>query len=66
MEILEILIPVGILFGIGIFCAILLTVADLCARSVGGGAELPLSIFTVAAGVPVLIVLLCRGGRRRI
>lgn len=44
--------------------AILLTAADLCARSAGGGAELPLSIFTVAAGVPVLIVLLCRGGRR--
>jgi iron complex transport system permease protein len=50
----------------GMLGAILLTVADLCARSVGGGAELPLSIFTVAAGVPVLIVLLCRGGRRRI
>lgn len=44
--------------------AILLTVADLFARSAGGGAELPLSIFTVAAGVPVLIALLCRGGRR--
>ena len=50
----------------GMLGAILLTVADLCARSVGGGAELPLSIFTVAAGVPVLIVLLCRGGHRRI
>ena len=44
--------------------AILLTVADLCARSLGGGAELPISIFTVAAGVPVLTVLLCRRGGR--
>ncbi len=45
--------------------ATLLTAADLCARTLGGGAEWPLSIFTVAAGVPVLIVLLCkRGGVR--
>ena len=44
--------------------AILLTAADLCARSLGGGAELPISIFTVAAGVPVLTVLLCRRGGR--
>lgn len=36
--------------------------ADLAARSVGNGAELPISIFTVAAGVPVLIALLCRRG----
>jgi len=43
---------------------IILPAADLAARSVGGGAELPISIFTVAAGVPVLIVLLCmKGGR---
>ena len=44
--------------------AILLTAADLCARSLGGGAELPISIFTVAAGVPVLTALLCRRGGR--
>lgn len=37
----------------------ILLAADLAARSFGGGAELPVSIFTVAAGVPVLIVLLC-------
>lgn len=37
----------------------ILLAADLAARSLGGGAELPVSIFTVAAGVPVLIVLLC-------
>ena len=43
---------------------ILLLAADLAARTVGGGAELPVSIFTVAAGVPVLIVLLCRKGGR--
>lgn len=43
--------------------ASILTAADLAARSLGGGAELPVSIFTVAAGVPVLVVLLCR--RRR-
>ena len=43
---------------------ILLLAADLAARTIGGGAELPVSIFTVAAGVPVLIVLLCRKGGR--
>jgi len=43
--------------------SIILLAADLAARTVGGGAELPVSIFTVAAGVPVLIVLLCRRGR---
>jgi len=43
---------------------ILLLAADLAARTIGGGAELPVSIFTVSAGVPVLIVLLCgKGGR---
>lgn len=45
--------------------SILLTAADLCARSLGGGAELPISIFTVAAGVPVLTALLCRRGGRQ-
>ncbi len=43
---------------------ILLLTADLAARTLGGGAELPVSIFTVAAGVPVLVVLLCRKGGR--
>ena len=47
-----------------LFCGfaggILLLAADLAARSLGGGAELPVSIFTVAAGVPVLVILLCR------
>jgi iron complex transport system permease protein len=43
--------------------AALLLLADLAARSVGGGAELPVSIFTVAAGIPVLVILLCRRGR---
>lgn len=44
---------------------VILTAADIAARSLGGGAELPISIFTVAAGVPVLVVLLCaKGGRR--
>lgn len=44
---------------------VILLAADLAARSLGGGAELPISIFTVAAGVPVLLVLLCgRKGER--
>lgn len=43
----------------GITGGILLLAADLAARSLGGGAELPVSIFTVAAGVPVLVILLC-------
>lgn len=42
---------------------ILLTAADLAAKTVGGGAELPVSIFTVAAGIPVLTILLCKRGR---
>lgn len=50
----------------GVLGSILLTAADLCARSLGGGAELPISIFTVAAGVPVLVALLCRKGGRQI
>lgn len=45
---------------------VLLTAADLAARSLGGGAELPISIFTVAAGVPVLIALLCTKRGRQI
>ncbi len=44
---------------------ILLLLADMGARSLGNGAELPVSIFTVAAGVPVLVVLFCQSGRRR-
>ena len=43
----------------------LLLAADLLARSVSPGAELPLSIFTVLFAVPVLGGLLCggKGGR---
>lgn len=41
----------------------LLLAADLGARTVGGGAELPVSIFTVAVGIPVLVIQLCRRGR---
>ena len=42
----------------------LLLAADIAAKTLVAGAELPISIFTVAAGVPVLVVLLCsRGGR---
>ena len=52
------------------FCAAvggaILLAADLAARSLGGGAELPISIFTVAAGVPVLVVLLCTKREDRI
>ena len=54
------------LFLCALLGSILLTAADLCARSLGGGAELPISIFTVAAGVPVLVALLCRRGGRQI
>ena len=54
------------LFVCAVLGSILLTAADLCARSLGGGAELPISIFTVAAGVPVLTALLCRRGGRQI
>ena len=42
----------------------LLLAADLLARSVGGGAELPLSIFTVLFAAPVLAALLITGGGR--
>ncbi len=41
----------------------LLLGADMAARSFGGGAELPVSIFTVLAGVPVLVLLFCGAGR---
>ncbi|MBQ8401034.1 MAG: iron chelate uptake ABC transporter family permease subunit, partial [Clostridia bacterium] len=50
----------------GLTGGILLLAADLAARTVGGGVELPVSIFTVTAGVPVLVLLLCTGGRRRL
>ena len=50
-----------------IHCALLgsciLLAADTAAKTLFHGAELPVSIFTVAAGVPVLIVLLCKRGR---
>ena len=42
----------------------LLLAADLLARSAGGGAELPLSIFTVLFAAPVLAALLIAGGGR--
>ena len=42
----------------------LLLAADLLARSAGGGAELPLSIFTVLFAAPVLAALLITGGGR--
>ena len=51
----------GYLLLCGMTGGVLLLAADLAARSLGGGAELPVSIFTVAAGVPVLIALLCTG-----
>ncbi len=43
----------------------LLLIADMLARSLWKGAELPLSILTVFLSVPILIFLLCRrkGGR---
>ena len=43
----------------------ILLAADLLARSLAGGGELPLSIWTVCFGVPVLLALLVgqRGGR---
>lgn len=43
----------------------LILAADLLARSLSPGAELPLSIFTILFAVPMLAVLLCRGGRDR-
>ena len=50
------------LFLCALMGADLLLAADLLARSLSPGAELPLSIFTVLFAVPVLIALLC--GRR--
>ena len=44
--------------------AVLLLAADLLARSLSPGAELPLSIFTVLFAVPVLAGLLC--GKREV
>ena len=49
------------LFGCALVGAGLLLAADLLARSVSPGAELPLSIFTVLFAVPVLTGLLCSG-----
>jgi iron complex transport system permease protein len=53
-----------------LLCALLgssiLLVADIAAKSLLGGAELPISIFTVLAGVPVLIFLLCAGRTREV
>ena len=40
--------------------SVILLIADILARSLYGGAELPLSILTVLLSVPVLIALLCR------
>ncbi len=40
----------------------LLIIADMLARSIGGGAELPLSILTVFLAVPLLLALLLRKG----
>ena len=43
---------------------VLLLCADLLARTVSAGAELPLSVFTVAFSLPVLAALLLFGGGR--
>lgn len=51
------------LFYCSIVGGILLTAADLAAKTIGNGAELPVSIFTVAVGIPVLTILLCKRGR---
>ncbi len=42
---------------------ILILAADLPARSLSSGAELPLSIFTVIIAAPTLAFILCRRGR---
>lgn len=54
------------LWGCSLVGGSLLLAADLLARSVSPGAELPLSIFTVLFAVPVLTGLLCsnKGGSR--
>lgn len=44
----------------GLFGSMLLLCADIFARSLSQGAELPLSILTVLLSVPLLIFLLCR------
>ena len=46
----------------GLVGGVVLLCADLLARSVSQGAELPLSIFTVLFAAPVLVALLCRRG----
>ncbi len=51
------------LLGTTLVGGLLLLAADIGARSFGNGAELPVSIFTVAAGVPVLVILFCKSGR---
>lgn len=49
----------------GLVGGAVLLCADLLARSISqGGAELPLSIFTVLFAAPVLVALLCRKGDR--
>ena len=47
-----------------LFGSVLLLIADIFARSLSNGAELPLSILTVFLAVPLLIFLLCgrKGG----
>ena len=52
---------IGTMLLSGLTGGVLLCGADILARSVAA-TELPVSIFTVAAGVPVLVVLLCRKG----
>lgn len=51
-------LPLCTLFG-----GILILAADLPARSLSAGAELPLSIFTVIIAAPTLAFILCRRGR---
>ena len=46
----------------GLVGGVVLLCADLLARSLSSGAELPLSIFTVLFAAPVLVALLCRRG----
>lgn len=48
----------------GLVGGVVLLCADLLARSLSPGAELPLSIFTVLFAAPVLVALLCRRGER--
>ncbi len=46
----------------GLVGGVVLLCADLLARSLSPGSELPLSIFTVLFAAPVLVALLCRKG----